>query len=132
MTGLLPRKIGWLQSLHDFIRPRCPTDPRHRIKGGTVTNVNGSSFCWHPDCIRANFDEFKSGARATPSNWQPIETAPRDGTFVLTASLGWPVWLASWKSIRAGKREFVGWTRLERDGGDWQPTHWMPLPEPPK
>jgi hypothetical protein len=60
------------------------------------------------------------------AEWQPIETAPKDGTrvflgydyqgFLFTASTGY-------------------WT--EHNGGGWvrecmfQPTHWMRLPEPP-
>jgi hypothetical protein len=65
------------------------------------------------------------------SEWQPIETAPKDGQPIL-------VWRDSGVHI-------MRW-RIRRDDGngfwdEWhvgvrhlkiQPTHWMPLPEPPK
>lgn len=55
------------------------------------------------------------------SEWQPIETAPRDRTDVL-------VLLAN-NSVRVA-RYVVGWATVP---GGWTlyPTHWMPLPAPP-
>lgn len=61
------------------------------------------------------------------NDWQPIETAPKDGTRVLVNS--------HWMDA-TGKRlgvEIAHW----REEGYWQclerqPTHWMPLPDPPK
>jgi hypothetical protein len=61
--------------------------------------------------------------------WQPIETAPRNGSWVL-------VW---WPSVT--DVAFVGYMvngewRAATDGSRWPslsaPTHWMPLPEGPK
>ena len=58
--------------------------------------------------------------------WQPIETAPRDGTYI-------DIW-----SPRDGRVTEVFW---DTEGDDWvslctvwsgNPTHWMPLPEPPE
>jgi hypothetical protein len=68
------------------------------------------------------------------SEWQPIETAPKDGKTILITNgywvdRGWfskSVWLAPAKE---------GWvTEDERDCGQIHRdiTHWMPLPEPPK
>lgn len=63
-------------------------------------------------------------------SWQPIETAPRDGTPVLAACDGHVDILA-----------FDTWTDLDgRDVGHWitnegrikRPQHWMPLPEVPR
>lgn len=78
-------------------------------------------------------------------DWQPIETAPKDGTRILVARLG--------KAIGVHEIEITEWfvmeqSRMEHVEGDlyrkvllepyegWngnghRATHWMPLPEPP-
>lgn len=62
------------------------------------------------------------------SEWQPIETAPKDGTPLL---LGFP------NNCHAlvGHCEDDLWGQLDEDFGfePWPmaPTHWMPLPNPP-
>lgn len=53
--------------------------------------------------------------------WQPIETAPVDGFEILGFFAG--VVAITW--FFRGNWE-VG------SGTVWEPTHWMPLPEPPK
>lgn len=61
--------------------------------------------------------------------WQPIETAPKDGTFVLlTDSDCDPCWLiAQWtRDAWWGQRTPSGKCTIWRVA-----THWMPLPEPP-
>jgi hypothetical protein len=76
--------------------------------------------------------------------WQPIETAPKDGRFVL---LHVPKGLESgvitvgayWKSDARGetgrflKGHWDGWLGMDADiVSSWcHPTHWMPLPAPP-
>jgi hypothetical protein len=82
-------------------------------------------------------------------NWQPIETAPKDGTEILAWRNDCGVLLIRWTSMDAfcPEREletldeetifqqdwfcadFVSGCRLE---GSETPTHWMPLPEPPQ
>jgi len=74
--------------------------------------------------------------------WQPISTAPKDGRPVMLLSPGGRVCVASY-----GEMAFVGtgWSVIvpcmggTGRGSDThihfqedQPTHWMPLPEPPK
>lgn len=69
--------------------------------------------------------------------WQPIETAPKDGTSVLLGcdydrlgkarvTLAW--WDGKWL-------ESQYWNECEEEWEDctvqFRPTHWMPLPEPP-
>lgn len=63
------------------------------------------------------------------SEWQDIEMAPKDGSYFLGAQFQRGEWFI----------EKAWW-----DGGDWgefrysgyhlefQPSHWMPLPEPPQ
>jgi hypothetical protein len=60
--------------------------------------------------------------------WQPIDTAPTDGTHVLLFANMSVVGYASW---RRGREFPVSWVTLPAER--WiDPTHWMPLPEPPK
>lgn len=68
--------------------------------------------------------------------WQPIESAPRDGTRILAGRKGW-VSVVAWNpDFHAhSKSKAVGvWMDDDGDFGpdahDW-PTHWMPLPAPP-
>jgi len=71
-------------------------------------------------------------------DWQPIDTAPRDGRCILLASAneGW-VMEGQWFDWRDSGSDLFGWTNpINYDdpvvGGELGPTHWMPLPEPPK
>lgn len=72
--------------------------------------------------------------------WQPIETAPRDGTKILVFTAIGDVEIGQWCTTE--------WDRYELHDADrnlytrrvdihefWNnnfPTHWMPLPEPPQ
>ncbi|WP_427916320.1 DUF551 domain-containing protein [Stenotrophomonas maltophilia] len=60
--------------------------------------------------------------------WKPISSAPRDGTEVL-------LWDGSGQAVCHwdGKHWaliYTGWHAVDSQFDD--PTHWMPLPEPPK
>lgn len=63
------------------------------------------------------------------SEWQPIDTAPRDGTEILicdavTTYTPYRAYPALWEPE-------YGWRDPDWDGG-YDPTHWMPMPPPPK
>ena len=75
------------------------------------------------------------------SEWQPIETAPRDGTHIdLWAGgsrvpnafyhddWGWTVWV---RWVRNKRQASGPPTGSHRYTGVESPTHWQPLPEPP-
>lgn len=57
-----------------------------------------------------------------PPEWQPIETAPRDGTWIMChcENQGHIV-------LRFNSND--GWNNF--DTYELRPTHWMPLPKPP-
>jgi hypothetical protein len=58
------------------------------------------------------------------SEWQPIETAPKDGTTVILFCDRY----ASPDVADVGSYEQGQWVM---NGSGWEPTHWMPLPNPP-
>jgi hypothetical protein len=59
--------------------------------------------------------------------WQPIETAPKDGTWILSADAG------DERLVTRHGFTIVQWCDSWRDeeGYKWEPTCWQPLPEPP-
>jgi hypothetical protein len=69
------------------------------------------------------------------SAWQPIETAPKDADVILTD--GRRVSQGGWLSEIDQGADYegmggcppAGWWSVE---GIDEPTHWMPLPSPPK
>lgn len=73
--------------------------------------------------------------------WQPIETAPKDGTRVI---VGHPEMTSTvsrwggWSELRADgslDNRHLGWTNTAAMGLGLlkpQPTHWQPLPAPPQ
>jgi len=69
----------------------------------------------------------------TVSGWQPIETAPKQRTFILLyCPNDGSTWLAAWQG---GDRWFgVDELGLRRDSKVERAnlSHWMPLPAPPK
>lgn len=81
-------------------------------------------------------------------DWQPIETAPKDGTTVLLygliyqehKSMAVGKWIdESYDELveveRKGNRVISEWVKQDRGhwdaAGMYDPTHWMPPPAPP-
>ena len=78
------------------------------------------------------------------SDWQPIETAPKDGTKILVGRDGHQTTTGVWVEDKG--RTLVPdlnepyWEKFDHSWWDvvfsedewFSPTHWMPLPEPPK
>lgn len=82
--------------------------------------------------------------RAEASGWQPIETAPKDGSWVLLSGgrQSDPTWYdqgdVTWPSAAVCRwcDEFESWKMGVVWDGDLRsnyddPTHWIPLPAPP-
>ena len=64
--------------------------------------------------------------------WQPIETAPRDGTWFLgcnsNSSMAWsPYEFCAWTKDYSGREYYCE----EDTSEETEATHWMPLPKPP-
>lgn len=82
--------------------------------------------------VRADIADTQRGA----GGWKPIETAPKDGTHIMAF---WPdVWGMDATQTQTWFGPFEagglsGWqTAHEYADGHSTPTHWRPLPEPPK
>lgn len=68
--------------------------------------------------------------------WKPIETAPKDGVWVLLGRSDWDKpHIGIWTEYAPMEDWNMPDPRWEKDGEGLPlhgPTHWMPLPEPPK
>jgi hypothetical protein len=66
------------------------------------------------------------------TEWQLIETAPKDGTLVVIRERGGRVQVAKWADI-PWSDEHDWYVQLTSYGGDRYPTtdvtHWMPIPK---
>lgn len=71
-------------------------------------------------------DQMQAAYRAgMQAQWQPIDTAPTDGTYVL-------IYGHDSECVEIGNCEDgFGWWSQEGPR-DPAPTHWMPIPQPPK
>lgn len=98
------------------------------------TGPNCQGHPHSPEC-RAEYARSLQSTRseAMESKWQPIETAPKDKRGIL----GWfPGCKCTFSIVwhRYSKEEDTRcWHSFGGSGGFYgeQPTHWMPLPEPP-
>jgi len=75
-------------------------------------------------------------SHAQKSKWQPMETAPRDSTKILGIARNLVTTMRWYRGcqddywdiyIDDGYDEYGGY----EDYREWEPTHWMPLPESP-
>lgn len=77
------------------------------------------------------------------TEWQPIETAPRDGTIIILGKYGSVSRAAyygrSLKAFNACAEIRFPWVFLDSTNGvnamaadETGPTHWQPLPSPPE
>lgn len=79
-------------------------------------------------------------AQAEPQGWRPISEAPKDGATVLVFPASWSNYTASmarWNTDAHTKKPRPYWERNDCFGKstlsrEKPPTHWMPLPTPPK
>lgn len=76
------------------------------------------------------------------SAWHNISTAPKDGSEILLAEIRWKDGVPNYGEIDVGawEREPMSRDEFGKDHWAWfsnygrveEPTHWMPLPDPPK
>ena len=83
------------------------------------------------DLLREENERLRKDAERI--EWQPIETAPKDGTDILVMT-GETMHVVRWINIHG---DFDYWAVDDNKHGPFTlrgkaPTNWMPLPEPPK
>ena len=59
--------------------------------------------------------------------WQPIETAPKDGTQILIYDPADP----TGSGVNQAKWDRSNFVEVVEEYGVFWPSHWMPLPQPP-
>lgn len=71
-------------------------------------------------------------ARGVPEGWQPIETAPKDGTLVLLCdAVLYEPRTGCWASFHPNVPGKECWRTSAIGGHRLNPSHWMPLPVSP-
>lgn len=103
MTDLVQKLVGALEELLHECEQGIATSPHARIEA------------------RAALSEAKAGG------WQPIETAPKDETFLAVLACGGEQTICT-------MRHSVAEAKNSRPHGDFERervTHWQPLPAPP-
>lgn len=100
-----------------------------RLRYHSESQVTGKLQLTNPDGPEAAAEIERLRAA---SQWQPIETAPKDGTWVL---LLWPMTrtnvMVSGKYYISARDFEEMWLSQPSVESTHEPTHWMPLPSPP-
>lgn len=91
----------------------------------------------------AAIEALRSSAPRTSEEWRPIETAPKDGGYIIAGRFGRSeelIWVkqSRWITAREIADDFGGeadeyedaWTDGDDDSEPCYPTHWMPLTAP--
>lgn len=100
----------------------------------------GSRTCEHWQTVRAELLRLQStesraeraeaelAALKARIQWRPLSTAPTDGTCILVSDADGDVRQAKWDK----PGWWCGYDCYGNDAFVERPTHWMPLPPPPK
>lgn len=99
---------------------------RYEAMGLEVIATPTGEFVLWEDYARLNAELASLRSQFANSEWQPIETAPKDGTWIMCkvepAHHGWEDCIVlRYRGDEWGRPGMVG----------YKPTHWMPLPKPP-
>lgn len=81
--------------------------------------------------LKEENERLKSNPPQSLSPWQPIATAPKDGTDILIMT-GETMHVVRWENVHG---DFYYWVVDDNKHGPFtlrgnEPTYWMPLPEP--
>lgn len=118
-----PCEVCWTNSWV----PVEESDPdAEKLRDGSYARCD---MCWMRNqaaALRLSLDQANEQLRFR--EWQPIETAPKDGTHLLAYRPGWHMAEAWWRADVPD----AGWGGYGWFYPSWdQPTHWQPLPAAP-
>ena len=82
-----------------------------------------------PDLGQRSPQHTSATALSVVDSWRTIDSAPKDATKML-AVCGLYISIAHWGQYGRSYNGIHGWR--DEDGDLWNPTHWMPLPNPPR
>lgn len=88
--------------------------------------------CITPTCQAREYRAIAEGLRLLAGmQWQPIETAPKDGSLIMIGGTSYAGWF--WSDAKW----LDGWMMWSSTDDDWnvecfEASHWMPLPAPPQ
>jgi hypothetical protein len=118
--------------LHAKIRCLAP-EPNGHMECGEWCGMRPCVVHCHDCAIIRDFARSCIQAAAQEAEgWRPIETAPKDGTWILAVGLNGLPETVRWRTVYAHSVESPQW-RNARYGDDVHSlTHWMPLPAPSK
>ena len=89
-----------------------------------ATNISSSAYNSHQLSVDIEYALRRAYAAGAASRdvWQPIETVPKDGTYVL-------LFTQDYKG-----KVYIDWFTFNGEAANHSclPTHWMPLPNSPK
>lgn len=103
---------------------------------GTESGVGPISKQIYRKCAQELADTLAALGGTPETGWQPIETAPKDGTRLDLWAKAWlPAFdrfeyrrFADCVWMRGGDNHKPYWLNLDKE---WCATHWQPLPAPP-
>lgn len=123
---------------------KCRSESNYPIKyykqGGVVYAVHGTSSINYVECLLAEIADLTAAPEAAREDaWQPIETAPRDGTTVVVYFKGHGAMTVTWEDPYGDDPEAAVWCVTDHKHGPYpvrgyhtgDDTHWHPLPAPP-
>lgn len=74
---------------------------------------------------------FDEAIKKAAGQWQPIETAPKDGLVMLLYPCGMFGTVSPDVGYWDRDKGYEAWRTLDGERIEPMPTHWMPLPDPP-
>lgn len=137
---LADRKSRWgaevkaMQKISDVLDAQDKDNDRSFWMGKYVSAIRAVVENYIGDSARAAIP-----AQPAPGAWQPIETAPKDGTTVVVYFKGHGPMTVAWEDPWGDGPEAATWCVTDHKHGPYpvrgyrtgDDTHWRPLPEPP-